>query len=253
MTQFKNAIGYIRVSTEEQAADDRFGIDAQKQSILLYANNNGYNIVNWKIDKISGAKDDRPALNDILYGDVTNPPFEAVIIFKNDRLARDTKLYFYYLYTLEKKNIKLLSTEESFVEGNEMANIYRALLQFVAEQERKNIALRTSKGRSIKAACGGYSGGRCPYGYKIENGRLIIHEDEAIMVKKVFSMWDDGATLQDTADWLNENGYKTRSGKRFYPSHIKAIRENKPLYQGMYKYGKTMDWVKGVHEAILEV
>lgn len=253
MTQFKNAIGYIRVSTEEQAADDRFGIDAQKQSILLYANNNGYNIVDWKIDKMSGAKDDRPALNDILYGDVTNPPFEAVIIFKNDRLARDTKLYFYYLYTLEKKNIKLLSTEESFAEGNEMANIYRALLQFVAEQERKNIALRTSKGRSIKAACGGYSGGRCPYGYKIENGRLIIREDEAIMVKKVFSMWNDGATLQDTADWLNENGYKTRSGKRFYPSHIKAIRENKLLYQGMYKYGKTMDWVKGVHEAILEV
>lgn len=253
MTQFKNAIGYIRVSTEEQAADDRFGIDAQKQSILLYANNNGYNIVDWKIDKMSGAKDDRPALNDILYGDVTNPPFEAVIIFKNDRLARDTKLYFYYLYTLEKKNIKLLSTEESFAEGNEMANIYRALLQFVAEQERKNIALRTSKGRSIKAACGGYSGGRCPYGYKIENGRLVIREDEAIMVKKVFSMWNDGATLQDTADWLNENGYKTRSGKRFYPSHIKAIRENKPLYQGMYKYGKTMDWVKGVHEAILEV
>ena len=73
------------------------------------------------------------------------------------------------------------------------------------------------------------------------------------MVKKVFSMWNYGATLQDTADWLNENGYKTRSGKRFYPSHIKAIRENKPLYQGMYKYGKTMDWVKGVHEAILEV
>ena len=90
MTQFKNAIGYIRVSTEEQAADDRFGIDAQKQSILLYANNNGYNIVDWKIDKMSGAKDDRPALNDILYGDITNPPFEAVIIFKNDRLARDT-------------------------------------------------------------------------------------------------------------------------------------------------------------------
>lgn len=254
MTQFKNAIGYIRVSTEEQAADDKFGIDAQKQSILLYANNNGYNIVEWKIDKMSGAKDDRPALNEILYGDTaTNPPFEAVVIFKNDRLARDTKLYFYYLYTLEKKNIKLLSTEEEFQEGNDMANIYRALLQFVAEQERKNIALRTSKGRSLKAACGGYSGGRCPYGYKIENGRLIIEKNESIMVKKIFEMQSNGLTLQDTADWLNDNGYKTRSGKKFYPSHIKAIRENKPLYQGMYKYGKSMDWVKGVHEPILEV
>ena len=40
---FKNAVGYIRVSTEGQVGDDKFGIDSQKQSILLYANENGYN------------------------------------------------------------------------------------------------------------------------------------------------------------------------------------------------------------------
>ena len=137
MMTFKNAIGYIRVSTERQADDDKYGIEVQKQAILLYANDNGYNIVDWKVDEISGAKDDRPGLNEILYGDdVSNPPYEAVIVFKNDRVARDTKLYFYYLYVLEKKNIKLLSTQESFTEGSKFANIYRALLQFVAEQER---------------------------------------------------------------------------------------------------------------------
>ena len=151
MNKFKNAIGYIRVSTERQADDDKFGIEVQKQAILLYANDNGYNIVDWKIDEISGAKDDRPALNEILYGDnVTNPPYEAVIVFKNDRLARDTKLYFYYLYVLEKKNIKLLSTQESFAEGNEFANIYRALLQFVAEQERKKAEKAAAKAAKEK-------------------------------------------------------------------------------------------------------
>ena len=56
MQTFKNAIGYVRVSTEQQAKDDKFGIDVQKQAILLYANTNGYNIVDWKIDEISGAK-----------------------------------------------------------------------------------------------------------------------------------------------------------------------------------------------------
>ena len=65
MKTFKNAIGYIRVSTEQQAGDDKYGIDVQKQAILLYANENGYNIVDWKIDEISGAKDDRPMLNEI--------------------------------------------------------------------------------------------------------------------------------------------------------------------------------------------
>lgn len=252
MHNFKNAIGYIRVSTEQQANDDKFGIDVQKQSILLYANNNGYNIVEWKVDEISGTKDDRPALNDILYGDgMTNPPYEAVIVFKNDRLARDMKLYFYYLYTLEKKNIKLLSTKEEFGESGDLANIYRALLQFVAEQERKNIALRTSKGRSIKAQCGGYSGGRCPYGYKVENGRLVINEEEKPIVEYVFKRYDEKVPMLTIADELNDLGYRTRKGTKFHNTGVKSIVTNKPLYQGMYKYGKEMNWVKGVHEPIL--
>ena len=252
ITKFKNAIGYIRVSTEQQASDDKYGIDVQKQAILLYANENGYSIVDWKVDEVSGAKDDRTALNEILYGDITNPPFEAVIIFKNDRLARDTKLYFYYLYTLEKKNIKLLSVEEKFPEGNEFANIYRALLQFVAEQERKNIALRTSKGRSIKAACGGYSGGRNPYGYKVVDGRLVINEDEVPIVKFVYEEYEKGTPMLTIADKLNDLGYRTRKGTKFQNTSVRSIINNRPLYEGKYNYGKDMNWVQGVHEPIFK-
>lgn len=253
MREFKNAIGYIRVSTEQQANDDKYGIDVQKQAILLYANDNGYNIVDWKIDEISGAKDNRPALDDILYGEnVSNPPYEAVIVFKNDRLARDTKLYFYYLYTLEKKNIKLLSTKEEFQEGSDFANIYRALLQFVAEQERKNIAVRTGQGRKLKAQCGGYSGGRCPYGYKVVAGRLIINEDERPIVEYVFSEHAKGTAMLTIADNLTDKGFRTRKGTKFQAKSISSILNNRPLYEGMYKYGKEMNWVKGVHEPILK-
>ena len=253
MTTYKNAIGYIRVSTKQQGEDDKYGIESQKQSILLYADKNGYHIVDWKIDKESGADDDRPALDEILYGDnVTNPPYEAVIIFKNDRLARNTKLYFYYLYVLEKKNIKLLSTKEEFQEGDDFANIYRALLQFVAEQERKNIAIRTGKGRSIKAQCGGYSGGRCPYGYKVDNGRLIINEEEKPIVEYVFKRIAEKTPMLTIADELNDLGYRTRKGTKFQNTSVRSIVNNEQLYRGMYKYGKEMNWVKGVHEPILQ-
>lgn len=248
----KKAIGYIRVSTEQQAEDDRHGIELQKKEILLYANTNGYDIVDWKIDKASGAQDDRPALNDVLYGDIANPPVEAVIVFKNDRLARDTKLYFYYLFVLEKKNIKLLSTKEEFAEGNEFTNIYRALMQFVAEQERKNIALRTSKGRSVKAACGGYSGGRAPYGYRVENGVLIINEDERKIVDFIFTEKAKGTSMLQMVTLLWDAGYRTRKGSMFQVSTIKSIINNERFYRGEYKYGKDSNWVKGVHEPILK-
>lgn len=251
MRDLKNAIGYVRVSTKGQAEDDKYGVDVQKREILEYADRHGYVIVDWKVDEVSGAKDDRPGLNDILYGGVSNPPFEAVIVFKNDRLARDTKLYFYYLYTLEKKNIKLLSTKEEFAEGNDFANIYRALLQFVAEQERKNIAIRTSKGRSMKAQCGGYSGGKAPYGYMVGDGRLIINPEERPVVEYVFKRHREGAAALRISDELNDNGFKTRSGGRFHNSTVRNIIQNEPMYKGMYRYG-DMNWVRGVHEPILE-
>ena len=59
----------------------------------------------WLTDTISGAKDNRPELDKILYHTDQLPPHDAVIVFKNDRVARDTKLYFYYFYTLEKRNV----------------------------------------------------------------------------------------------------------------------------------------------------
>lgn len=252
MNDLRRAIGYIRVSTKQQDKEDRYGVDVQKTAILKWADEHGYVIVDWKLDKISGTADDRPAMNEILYSDVTNPPIEAVIVFKNDRVARDTKLYFYYLYTLEKRNIKLLATEEEFSEGNELANVYRALMQFVAEQERKNIALRTGKGRSIKAACGGYSGGRRPYGYKVESKRLVIDEDERPIVEFVFAENDKGTPMLHIADMLNNKGYRTRKGTTFQATSVRSILSNRPLYEGMYKYGKDMNWVQGVHEPILK-
>ena len=248
----KQAIGYCRVLTDGQVGEDKFGLEAQKEQIKLYALSNDYEIVGWSIDDgYTGATLDRPALNELLHGDVQNPPIEAVIVAKNDRMSRDMEQYFYVKYSLKKKNIELKSVSEDFGQMGVFSNVMESLAMFIAEQERINIAKRTSGGRKIKAAAGGYSGGRAPYGYKISEGQYEIIEEEAEMVRKIFELLDDGTTLTDTAEWLNDNGYKTRNGKRFYASHIKAIRDNRPLYEGMYKYGK-MDWVKGVHEPILK-
>lgn len=247
----KQAIGYVRVSTEEQSADDKYGIEVQKQAILTHAVKTGYEIVMWLIDTISGAKDNRPELDKILYHPDQLPHHDAVIIFKNDRMARDTKLYFYYFYTLEKRNVALISTEEHFSEGDDFANIYRSLLMFVAEQERKNIALRTGKGRSLKAQCGGYSGGNKPYGYYAVDGVLMLNPKERPIVEITFREHDEKETsLADICDLLYDKGYRTRKGKRFQPSTIRGILANRKFYEGMYKYG-DMGWVQGVHTPIL--
>ena len=143
------AVAYIRVSTDSQA--EKFGMEAQKQAIIDYANEHDLEIIRVYEEVGSGAQE-REVLESLCCGpEGQRTDFDTVIVFKTDRVARETKLYFYYLYLLEKQGIKLLSTVEEFDEDSAIANIYLSILQFVAEQERKNILMRTMNGRKKKA------------------------------------------------------------------------------------------------------
>ena len=244
----KKAVGYIRVSTKEQASDDRFGLAAQKDAIQEFAQANGFEICEFFIDKVSGVEEHKPEWERlILAEDVVNPPFEAIIVFKSDRVSRDIKQYFYELFRLERKGIDLISVNEEFT--GELANVYRALILFCAEQERKNIALRTSHGRKIKASCGGYSGGKPPFGYYVKEGRLVVDEFERPIVEFIFAQ---KGSYRKIVELVNEKGYRQKNGKPFTVGVIYQIIQNKKTYQGYYRYGKDAKWVKGVHEALVE-
>lgn len=249
----KNVVAYCRVSTDAQAGEDRFGIESQKEQIMAYCAKNDMQISDWYIDEgESGVKENRPRLDALLYGDIKNPPVEAVIVAKSDRMARDIKLYYYFMMLLEKKGMQLISATESVVNDDTgLGNVYRSLMLFVAEQERSNITRRTSGGRVVKASKGGYAGGRAPYGYEVRDKQLVVVTEEAEVVREIFAMRRDGATYQQVVDTLNAEGKTNKSGGKFSISTVQVILGNEKLYQGMYKYGKAGEWVQGQHEAIL--
>jgi DNA invertase Pin-like site-specific DNA recombinase len=249
----KNVIGYIRVSTDNQCKEDKFGLDVQREQIERYCAEHEMTIVRWFEDKGESGAKERPGFDEIVYGDVTNPPYEAVIVAKSDRVARDIEIYYYYKMLLRKKEIALISISEDFGKFGVFSDMLESFTLCVAKMERENINKRTSAGRNVKSAKGGYSGGRPPYGYKAANHNLEIIPEEAEIVKTVFRMKDDnGKTYKNICDYLNSLGKTNRSGTKFSISTIQVIYENKKVYQGFYRYGKNSDWVKGVHEPILK-
>lgn len=248
----KNVVAYIRVSTDGQVGEDKFGLDAQKEQIINYCTKNDMEITRWFVDEGESGAKERPGFDEIVYGDVTNPPYEAVVVAKSDRVARDINIYYYYKMLLIKKEIKLISVAEDFGNMGVFANMLEAFTLCVAEMERENITKRTSGGRKMKAAKGGYSGGRPPYGYTPVGGVLRIVPDEADIVRYVINAKDSGKTYQAICDELNKHGKTNRSGTKFSISTLQVIIDNKPLYQGMYRYGKDSEWIQGEHEPILK-
>lgn len=247
-----DVIGYIRVSTEGQTGDDKFGLDVQRQTIEEYCASRDMNIVRWVSDEGESGAKERPGFDEIVYGDVSNPPYEAVVVAKTDRVARDINVYYYYKMLLTKKNIKLISIAEDFGQFGVFSNMLEAFTLCVAEMERQNITKRTSSGRKAKAKTGGYSGGRAPMGYKVVDHQLVINEDEAPAVRFIFDNKRNGNTMLGTVKALNEAGYKTRNGKEFVISTVQSIWNNENTYLGYYKYGKDGEWVKGDHEPLIK-
>lgn len=246
------ALAYLRVSTKEQS--DKFGYDAQQKAIEEYARNNGYEIIDWVRDSASGISESRDGWDKIIADPkVANPPYQAVIVFKSDRVARDIQLYFYFEWQLQRKGVKLVSVNDGFTNVDDnYKNIIKSFVLFSAEQERKNITLRTSGGRSIKAKIGGYAGGRCPFGYKVVDGELVIDTYEAEVVKLIFDLRNKGISYNHIAQELNKRELFARKGGTWERPQVFYIVKNEQTYRGFYRYGKAKEWVKGKHEAILK-
>ena len=150
----KKAVGYIRVSTSEQA--DKFGLEVQKAEIAKYAEAHGFEIVQWFQDVMSGAKESRPAWNTgMLTSSVKNPPYEAVIVFKYDRVAREMLALCYAVLELKRKGVALHSVHDDMDLNKPENKLMLAVVGYCAEKERENITLRTSHGRHVKAEKGG--------------------------------------------------------------------------------------------------
>ena len=250
----KRAVAYCRVSTPGQTGEDKFGIESQRAMIQEYCEKNDIEVVNWYIDEgVSGTSTKRPALDAILSGEVTNPPVQYVIVAKVDRISRDVYQYYAYKTMLNKLDLEIISVTEDWSAQDKLTGmILENFMAMVAMIERENIRVRMSGGRKQKAKSGGYSGGQPPTGYQAIDGRLVINEEEAAVVRYVFQLKDQGYSMPKTVDALNAAGYRTRRGKPFVISTVQSILNNRKTYEGYYRYGKDGEWVKGQHEPILK-
>ena len=86
-----------------------------------------------------------------------------------------------------------------------------SVLSAVAEIERENIIEQTMNGRREKARQGGWNGGFAPYGYKLENNKLLIAEDEADTIRIIFDKFiNTDMGYNGVAKYLNLQGIKKK-------------------------------------------
>jgi len=234
-----NAIAYLR-------ATDELGLDKQDRNIREYAKANKISIARCVTD----TGEERASLDELAYGVIANPPIQAVIVSKSDRVSGDVNLYYYYKMCLAKKDLVLISIESKFDPA--AVEVLESFVISAANAERENIRKKKYDGKMEKARKGGYAGGRAPYGYDAirGSGELVVNKKEAVMVKRIFELHDEHSfTMRAIVEVLKKEKYKTRTDNDFQVSTVGSIIGNRKTYQGYVKYGGC--WIEGKHEKIL--
>ena len=242
---------YCRVSTDKKEQQE--SLQHQKEFFTEYARRNGHILVRLYADEgISGTSLKKREEFRLLLEDARLGLFEVVVVKDVSRFARNTVDALQSVRTLKALGINTLfinANMTSIGDGEFALTLFSAM----AQEESNNLSKRVKWGKRINA-----EKGRVPprvFGYdKMDNFTLAINEEEARIVRKVFSLYiDRGLGCRSISMALNRDGDQTKLGNAWDARGVKRLLSN-PLYGGIlvnHKY-EIEDFLTGRQVALPE-
>ena len=218
------AIGYCRVSTEDQAKEG-VSLDNQKSKIEAYCHLKDLDLSEIVEDAGISAKNlKRPGVQRILKLARTKQ-VDAVVVYKLDRIFRSTTDALETTKMFERYGVSFHSIEETLDTQSAMGRFFFTLIAALAEMERRIIGERTKAALSHKRSRNEKTGGDVPYGYDLSPAGILIKNDaEQGVIRVIRNLNKDGYSLRKICRELEQAGYLTKNGKATWqPSTIWKI------------------------------
>lgn len=253
---------YTRVSTAKQATQGG-GLDAQRQRILDYAAYEHMTVVGEYSDEgISGKSVEHRTQFQQMIKDAASGKDGAkfVLVFKLSRFGRNARDILDNLQTLQDYGVNLICVEDHIDSSDGTGKLMVSIMAAMAEIERDNILVQSMAGRYRTAEKGKRNGANLPYGYMKKDGKIVIDEAQAEIVRIIYDKYVNTSMLADgVARWLNAHGYQKtpphienpKDGttvsylSSFSRAQVSRILDNE-FYMGKIAFGKRKNYtVKG--------
>ena len=205
---------YIRLSKEDENEGPSESVTNQKSLLDEFVKNNRLSVYDVYIDDgYSGTNFDRPAFQRMI-GDIEAGKVNMVITKDLSRLGRDYIMTGHYMerYFPEKRvrYISLLDGIDTGVEST--ANDITPFRAIMNDMYAKDISRKIKSVKRDKQRKGQFIGGKPVYGYKMhptEKNKIVVDEEAAVVVRRIFAMALDGISCRKIAAKLNEEGVPT--------------------------------------------
>jgi len=223
----KQAIAYIRVSTEKQA-NEGVSLEAQKSRIEQWCKSNGYELAGVYVDAgISGKS--METRKELLAALAALKKGMALVSYSLSRLARSTKDALTIGEMVAKKQADMVSLSEQIDTTTAAGRMMFQMMAVLAEFERNLVAERTANALQHKKRTGQKYTNKTPYGFEAIEGRLVEVKKEAAVVAEIQAARASGTTLQAIANDLNGRGILTKTGKQWQPATIHLLLKRSTL------------------------
>jgi site-specific DNA recombinase len=218
------AIGYVRVSTEDQAKEG-VSLDNQKSKIKAYCLLKDLELREVIEDAGISAKNlRRPGVQKVLKL-ARRREVDAIVVYKLDRIFRSTVDALETTKAFDKWGVSFHSIEETLDTRSAMGRFFFTLTAALAEMERRLIGERTKAALSHKRSRNEKTGGDIPYGYDLTPaGILIKNETEQEVIRFIRRLDRDGYSLRKICRELEKAGHLTKRGNVVWqPSTVAKI------------------------------
>lgn len=232
------SVGYIRVSTEEQAREG-VSLENQKKKIETYCDLYGLELTEIIVDAGQSAKSvNRDGMQRLLkLTSKRKPEIMGIVVYKLCRIFRSCQDALFFSSEWDRKGIALHSVQEQLDTKSAMGKFFFTILSAINELDRNVTAERTVDSLSFKRQNGEKTGGSVPFGFDIGGHRTVIkdgkekripvlspNKEEQKIIKSIFKMAEQGCSLQAICDELESRGVKTKAGKdKWQPKTVSRI------------------------------
>jgi len=231
------AVIYARVSTHEQALEEKVSLDLQIEEIKNYCQVKGYEIIQpYYLDIQSGTDSlkNRPQFEKML-DDAKRGAFDVIVAWRPDRLFRNMWPAARLKRIMNETEVKVETVTQPIDEN------LLGLWAWLAEMEIQNFVERSRMGKQGAALKGKVVTKCAPYGYYVDsNGYPQINENEAYIITRIFRDYvREDKPVETIAAELNSEGVPTRKGREqgWSPPYIHRILRNR-VYIGYGTWGQ---------------
>lgn len=233
---------YTRVSSKEQV--DGFSLETQEKICRQYAARSGYAVDRVFVERGESAKTaNRTQLQIMLKCMALNKKsISALIVYKVDRLARDSGDYGDLVATMKRLGIQVCSTVES-LEDTPWGHFHGNIAASIAQLDNEERAVRCKNGMIAAVEAGRYCW-QAPLGY-VNGGNkncssLQLGEASTVeLVRKSFELIDSGCSVSEALRLVTEQGLRARTGRKLSRNTFRTMLQNKTYIGLIESFGKT--------------